>query len=140
MPDRIAQTVGDARAFLEAVDHPGRREDALILCDLMERLSGWPPRLWGTSMVGFGHYHYRYDSGHEGESFRVGFSPRRANMVVYIMPGYYDFTDQLARLGPHKMGKSCLYLGRLNKIDLDVLSEMITLGLKRLEDQYPTTK
>lgn len=125
--------------FLMQVDHPGRREDALLLDGLFRRVTGWQPRMWGPTMVGYGAYHYRYKTGHEGDSLATGFSPRKANMVLYIMPGYADLAEPLARLGPHKLGKSCLYLGRLKAVDLAVVEEIIRAGLVDLAAKYPVT-
>ncbi|MBO6539811.1 MAG: DUF1801 domain-containing protein [Rhizobiaceae bacterium] len=118
--------------FLNAVEHPGRREDALVLNKLFCEVTGYEPVMWGASIVGYGRYDYTYESGLSGSSLATGFSPRKANLVVYTMPGYSDFGPILDRLGPHKLGKSCLYLGRLNKIDLDALGELIRAGLADL--------
>ena len=118
--------------FIAQVPHPGRREDALVLDRLFRRWTGYQPRLWGTSLIGYGMYHYRYDSGREGDFLATGFSPRKANMSIYIMPGYTDFSEILSELGPHKTGKACLYIGRLSKIDLDVLGVLVRAGLKDL--------
>ena len=104
----------------------------------MSAITGLPATMWGPSIVGFGRYDYRYDSGHSGSFFRTGFSPRKANLVIYIMPGYQDFSDLLARLGKHRIGKSCLYVNKLADIDLDVLEEIIRAGLARMEELYPS--
>lgn len=127
----------DVDDFVNAVEHPGRREDALVVLEMMRRVTGLEPRMWGATLVGFGSYHYVYESGREGDSFRLGFSPRKAKMVVYIMPYTSDFDGLLAKLGPYKMGKSCLYLGRLNKVDLDVLEQIMVLSLKLMAERYP---
>jgi len=123
--------------FLMQVPHPGRRADAFELDALFREVTGWTPQMWGPSIVGYGAYHYRYETGREGDMCATGFSPRKANMVVYIMPGYQDYSNILARLGPHKLGKSCLYLPRLAKVDLDVLRELIRAGLDDLARIYP---
>jgi len=123
--------------FIESIDHPTRRADALALLELMQRVTGWDPVMWGASIIGYGTYHYKYDSGREGEFMRTGFSPRKANMVVYIMPGYTDFSEILGRLGKHKLGKSCLYINKLADVDLDVLEELIRAGLADMEKKYP---
>ena len=94
--------------------------------------------MWGPSIIGFGDYHYKYESGREGDSMRIGFSPRAQNISVYIMPGYQDFDDELSRLGKHKMGKSCLYIKRLSDVDEDVLREMLVKGLRLMEEKYPS--
>ncbi len=95
--------------------------------------------MWGGSIIGYGQYHYVYDSGREGDFLATGFAPRKSNMVVYIMPGYADFSEILTRLGPHKIGKSCLYLGALTRVDLDVLAELIQAGLDDLQRRWPIT-
>lgn len=138
MSDAVTMPTGKSVPdFLNAVDHKGRREDALVLDALFQRVTGWAPQMWGPSIVGYGAYDYTYETGHSGTSLATGFSPRKANLVVYIMPGYANFSAILDRLGPHKMGKSCLYLGRLTKVDMDVLGELIAAGLKDLNDKWP---
>lgn len=124
-------------AFLETVSDPGRRSDALELCALLERLSGEPPVMWGPSIVGFGRYSYRYDSGRGGTMCRIGFSPRKANLVLYIVDGFPEYADLLARLGKHKTGKSCLYLSRLEHINLAVLEQLCSASLAELARRYP---
>ncbi|WP_261394739.1 DUF1801 domain-containing protein [Mameliella alba] len=123
-------------AFLDTVEPARRREDAGVLDGLFREVTGWQPVLWGTSILGYGRYDYTYASGHSGQSLATGFAPRKANMVVYIMPGYADFQEVLSRLGPHRLGKSCLYLGALSKVDLDVLSDLIRAGLADLGTRW----
>lgn len=125
--------------FIASVDHPVRRADAQVLLEMMTRITGEEPKMWGPSIIGFGQYHYRYDSGREGDFMRTGFSPRKANMVVYILPGYTDFSAILDRLGKHKLGKSCLYINKLDDVDLDVLEELIRAGLADMAAKYPET-
>lgn len=127
----------DVDDFVNAVEHPGRREDALVVLEMMRRITGLEPRMWGSTLVGFGQYHYKYESGREGDFFRLGFSPRKAKLVVYIMPYTPAFEPLLAKLGPYKMGKSCLYLGRLNKVDLAVLEQIMVLSLELMAERYP---
>ncbi|WP_229754813.1 DUF1801 domain-containing protein [Mameliella alba] len=126
-------------AFLDTVEPARRREDAGVLDALFREVTGWQPVLWGTSILGYGRYDYTYASGHSGQSLATGFAPRKANMVVYIMPGYADFQEILSRLGPHRLGKSCLYLGALSKVDLDVLSDLIRAGLADLGTRWVIT-
>jgi len=123
--------------FIEQLDHKTRREDAQALLHIMTRITGWSAILWGKNMIGFGHYHYKYESGREGDCFRTGFSPRKAHLVIYIMPGYTDFRDILSRLGKYKIGKSCLYINKLADINLNVLEELICAGLEDMEQKYP---
>jgi hypothetical protein len=125
----------DREAFLAGVE-PARREEAERLLTIFAEESGYPPRLWGGSMVGFGRYAYRYDSGHTGESLATGFAPRKAELSIYILPGYADFGAILARLGAHRTGKSCLYLRRLAAVDEAVLRELIRAGLRDLGQRW----
>ena len=133
-----AQADAEAMAFLEAVEHPARRADALALDALFREVTGWQPRLWG-SIVGYGQYHYVYASGREGDFLATGFSPRKASLSIYVMPGYRDFGDILSRLGKHKHGKACLYVNKLADIDTEVLAELIREGLDDLKRKYPVT-
>ena len=126
--------VGD---FLETVADEAQRADARTIIAMMERLSGEPPRMWGPSIIGFGRYHYKYESGREGDMARIGFSPRKGQTVVYLVDGYGDRADQLARLGRHKIGKSCLYIKRLSDIDVTVLEEMVVGSLAYMAKKYP---
>ena len=111
-------------SFLDAVAHPVRRADGKALRAMMERVTGAPAVMWGPSIVGFGTYHYRYASGHEGDMPRVGFSPRSANLVLYV-GGFPGYEAVLARLGKHKRSTACLYLNKLADVDLSVLEEIV---------------
>lgn len=126
-----------AADFIDAVDNPARREEARTVCAMMERVTGEPPRMWGPSIIGFGSYHYRYDSGHEGTMCRLGFSPRKAQLVLYILTGDTAQKGQLARLGKHKTGKSCLYINTLADVDMGVLEEMTRDALAHMNARYP---
>ncbi|MFN2118805.1 MAG: DUF1801 domain-containing protein [Anaerolineales bacterium] len=112
-------------AFLRAVKDEKRRGDAFSLLGLMREVTGAAPEMWGDSIVGFGRYHYRYESGREGEWFLTGFSPRRQNLTIYIMPGFERYRDLLKKLGKHRTGKSCLYLNSLSEVDLPTLKKLI---------------
>ena len=122
----MTETVEDLLARTEPAR---RRMDAERLLGLFSEVTGFRPKVFKPSVIGFGTYDYVYESGHSGTCYATGFAPRKANMVVYIMPGYADFEDILARLGKHKKGKACLYLGALSRVDLDVLGELILAGL-----------
>ncbi len=128
----------DPVEFVASVEHDTRRADAEVLLELIGRVSGYEPKMWGPTIVGFGRYHYVYESGTEGDSMVVGFSPRKANQVVYLMPGYEELTDMLDRLGKHKIGKSCLYINKLADVDLDVLEEMIAHSVTVMKSTYET--
>ncbi len=136
--NKTQPTAEDVTAYLETLPHPGRREDALVLLDMMARVTGETPTLWGPSIIGFGRYHYVYDSGREGDHFLTGFAPRKANMVVYIVPGFAPYDQLLSQLGPYKTGRSCLYLGRLKNIDLLVLEEIVSLSVALMKERYPS--
>ena len=112
-------------AFLDAIPDERRRADARLLIDLMTEVTGQAPELWPANIVGFGKYHYKYDSGREGDTIAVGFAPRKAQTVVYVT-GYLDnYADLLERLGPHTRGKGCLYLKRVADLDTAVLREIV---------------
>ncbi len=115
----------DVEAFLAAVPDDQKRSDSLVLLDLFRTVTGAPPKMWGAAIVGFGDYHYVYASGREGDWFVTGFSPRKQNLTLYSMGGYEPHGELLARLGKHKLGKGCLYINRLQDVDLAVLRELI---------------
>ena len=121
--------------YLSSLKNQSRARDARTLIPIMEQASGYEAWLSGT-MIGFGQYHYVYDTGHSGDAFVCGFAPRAQNTVVYIMPGFSTYEEYLSRLGKHKLGKSCLYLGALKNVDLDVLSEMVTDSVKIMQSRY----
>jgi len=124
-------------AFIEAVENPVRREDAKAVRAMMERVTGEPAQMWGPTIIGFGSYHYRYDSGHEGTACRLGFSPRKAELVLYVLTGEAEQEAQLARLGKHKTGKSCLYVKTLADVDMAVLEEITRGALAHMDERYP---
>jgi len=130
----------DPRDFVTAVENKTRRADAEVLLDFFARVTGMTAKMWGPSLIGYGSYHYKYESGREGDMLMTGFSPRKANLVFYIMPGYQDLSDQLARLGKHKIGKSCLYVNKLADIDMQVLEEIVRFGMDYLRKNYETVE
>ena len=123
--------------FLAGVLPPRRRAEAARLDALFRDVTGYCPRMWGPSIVGYGRYHYRYPSGREGDFLATGFSPRKSAISIYIMPGYGDFGHILSGLGPHSFGKSCLYIRNLDAVDLDVLGRLIRAGLDDLGNRWP---
>jgi len=134
--NKTVETDASVDAFIEAVENNSRRSDSRDLIVLMQTITGHEPRMWGPSMVGFGSYHYRYASGREGDFFITGFSPRKTALSVYVMPGLERYEKQLARLGPHKTGKSCLYLKNLDTVDRDVLKEIISDSVRVMREKY----
>ena len=123
---------GNVESFLDRVEDGQKRKDSLELLGLMREVTGRVPEMWGESIVGFGTYHYRYESGREGDWFLTGFSPRKQALTVYIMPGLQRYGPLLEKLGRHKTGKSCLYIRRLADIDMAVLRELVTLSVEQL--------
>lgn len=133
-------TEADPRRFIAAVEPEKKRAEAEQLLAFFNRVTGLKPQMWGGSIIGYGRYHYKYESGREGEFMLTGFSPRKQNLSLYIMPGYRfgDMQDKLARLGKHKLGKSCLYINKLADVDLDVLEEIVRDGVTYMRGAYQT--
>ena len=127
---------GNVEAFLNAVEHDKRRIDALALLKVFKELTQEEPKMWGTSIVGFGQYHYKYDSGREGDFFITGFSPRKTSLTLYIMNGFDRYDELMAQLGKHKTGKSCLYIKKLEDIDMEVLKMLIQESVKYMKNKY----
>lgn len=125
-----------AVAYVKSIEDTTTRKDAQELVKLFKEATGWKPVMWGN-MIGFGSYHYKYDSGREGDMFATGFAMRKSGPTVYIMPGYEDYSVLLEKLGPHKLGKSCLYLKTIADIDQAVLKKLIKAGLRDLKKMYP---
>lgn len=123
-------------SFLENVPDEKVRKDCFDLVKLMEKATGFPPVMWGPSIVGFGQYHYKYESGHEGYSCLAGFSPRKQNISLYIM-GFDTRPALLDKLGKHKAAKGCLYIKRLSDIDLQVLEQLVKESVGYLQQKYP---
>ncbi|MCZ7557208.1 MAG: DUF1801 domain-containing protein [Bacteroidia bacterium] len=126
----------DVHAFLESIPDAARREDCKVLYALMKNATGLEGCMWGDSIVGFGTYHYVYDSGREGDWFLTGFSPRKQNLTLYIMSGFRNYQDLLKGLGPCKTGSSCLYVKRLSDIDQSILTRMIDDSIRYLRKKY----
>jgi hypothetical protein len=124
---------GEVTGFIDGIENETRREDGRALLGLMRKVTGEEPKLWGPSMVGFGTYHYRYASGREGDYFKVGFAPRKSNITLYLMSGMVGYDDLLATLGPHKAGKSCIYIKRLDDLDYDVLVTLIERSVAHID-------
>ena len=120
-------------AFLDAVENEQKRDDCYALLKMMQDITGEAPKMWGPSIVGFGNYHYKYESGREGDFFKAGFSPRKQNLTLYIMGGFSKYDELLAKLGKHKTSKSCLYIKKLEDVDKKVLSQMVKDSYKRMD-------
>lgn len=127
--------------FLAAVPDPSRREEAAVIDALLRKVTGCEPKMWGPSIIGYGSYNYKYDSGREGTMCRAGFSPRKAAMTIYLMGNYCDrqaeVDDLFARLGKHTTGKSCLYIKKLADVDLEVLERLVAISWQIMNAKYP---
>jgi len=122
--------------FLKKVENPSKREDSYQILELMKEVTQEEPRMWGESIVGFGSYHYKYESGREGNSMLTGFSPRKQRFSIYIMSGFEKYGKLLNKLGKFKTGKSCLYVNKLRDIDKKVLKELVSESVKYMKERY----
>ena len=129
-------TDASVEAFLDAVEDERKRSDARVVAGMMAEITGATGVMWGSSIVGFGSYHYRYASGREGDFLETGFSPRKRALTLYVMAGFSEYDDLLGRLGKHTTGKSCLYVKRLSDIDLDVLRELLERSVAHIREKY----
>lgn len=120
--------------YLACLEPDQKRKDAMAINAMMRRVTGEVPKMWGNSIIGFGKTHYQYDSGREGDWFLVGFAPRKANLVLYIMPDFKQFAALRKKLGKHKTGKSCLYINKLADVDMDVLEKMVTQSVAHMRE------
>jgi len=124
-------------AYLAAIEDDGRRADCEQLREIMERLSGASAQMWGDSIVGFGTHSFTYASGRKVDWMEIGFSSRKRDLTVYLLPGLDALAEQLGRLGKHRLGKGCLYLKRLSDVDMDVLEELVAVSLHQLRSREP---
>jgi hypothetical protein len=136
---KTAATKVSVSSFIAAVENDTRRADARTLVQLLKKITGWKPQMWGPTIVGFGAYHYTYETGHSGTICAIGFSPRKANLVIYVadFPGKAEL---LKKLGKHKGGlEQCLYINKLADVDIDVLSQILESGLAEMKKTWPVT-
>jgi hypothetical protein len=133
---KTKKTDASVQAFLDAVEHPTRRKDSFAILEMMGEITGTEPAMWGSSIVGFGTYHYTYASGREGEWPVVGFSPRKRNLTLYIMDGFEGYDGLLDRLGKHKTGKACLYINKLADVDRDTLRELVRQSFEHVKKTH----
>jgi hypothetical protein len=124
--------------FIENVDNPKKREDAFRLLDIFTETTGYPAKMWGPSIIGFGAYHYKYDSGHEGDAPLVSFSPRKAKISLYFATGDTEREALLKEFGKHTSGKACVYINKIADIDVEVLKALINQSVAFLKERYPT--
>ncbi len=126
----------DVEAFIDSIE-PERQDDCRAIMKIMADATGAPATMWGASMVGFDRYHYKYASGREGEWFITGFSPRKRDLTLYIMAGFTRYDALLEKLGPHKTGKSCLYVKRLDDLHLPTLKQLVKQSVAHMRKTYP---
>jgi len=127
---------GDVEAFLNSVPDDRKRQDSFTILELMQEVTGKEPEMWGDSIVGFGSYHYKYESGREGDWFLTGFSPRKQNLTLYIMSGFDEYDQLLSKLGKHSTGKSCLYIKKIEEVDVDVLKKLVKKSVAHMEETH----
>jgi hypothetical protein len=134
---KTKQNRASVSAFLKSVENDQRRKDSQQLLAMMKAVTGKAPKMWGDSIVGFGAYHYKYKTGREGDWMVTGFSPRKQNLTVYIMPGFSKYQALLKRLGKYKTSVSCLYLNKLDDIDRKVLKQLVARAYQDMQKIYP---
>ncbi|MBM7551167.1 DUF1801 domain-containing protein [Thalassobacillus pellis] len=127
----------DVLEFIENVENPKKREDAYKLLDIFTDTTGYEAKMWGPSIIGFGSYHYKYESGHEGDAPLVGFSPRKANFSLYFATGDPEREKLLNQLGKHKSGKACVYINKLADVDVEIIKALIRQSVTFLQETYP---
>lgn len=135
-PNQTVETDASVEDFMKTVENEGRRRDAYALMQIMRRATGVEPKMWGPAIVGFGRYHYQYESGREGDMLRVGFSPRKANLALYLIAKDARFDDMMKDLGKHKTGASCLYVNKLSDIDVAVLEELVSRSWRLAHEKF----
>jgi hypothetical protein len=133
---KTKKSADNVEDFLNKIEDPKKKEDSFAIINIMKEVTGEDPVMWGSSIVGFGNYHYKYASGTEGDWFKTGFSPRKQNLTLYIMSGFEEYNTLMEKLGKYKTGKSCLYIKKLNDINTDVLRELISRSLLMLDRLY----
>jgi hypothetical protein len=134
--NKTQATAQSVSAFLDAIPDETKRKDAKTVAKMMKAITGEAPKMWGPSIVGFGKYHYKYDSGHEGDMCVTGFSPRAAALTLYIVPGFLASEPVMKRLGKFKTGKSCLYIKKLSDIDMKALEELVAGSVAYMRAKY----
>ncbi|MBT8190003.1 MAG: DUF1801 domain-containing protein [Bacteroidia bacterium] len=123
-------------SFLESIENDQKRKDSFRILEMMRKLTGKEPVMWGSSIVGFGEYHYVYETGREGDMMKIGFSPRKQNLTLYIMPGFDRYAELMSSLGKYKTGKSCLYIKRLEDVNLEVLIDLMQSSYDHMTKKY----
>ncbi len=133
---KTKETKASVEKFLNSVPDSKKREDSFIILEMMKKITKEEPKMWGSSIVGFGNYHYKYDSGHEGDMCITGFSPRKQNLTIYFMPGLESQSVLMNKLGKFKNRGSCLYINKLEDVNLKILKELIENSVKQMKKKY----
>jgi hypothetical protein len=136
---KTKQTDKSVTEFLNSIEDEGKRKDSFAIVDLIEKATMLKPKMWGSSIIGFGSYHYKYDSGHEGDTCIVGFSPRKQNLTLYLH-GINDYENLLEALGKHKTGKGCLYIHKLEDVNTTILKQLISKSVESVKKKYKLNK
>jgi Domain of unknown function (DU1801) len=136
---KTKQSDASVHDFLESITNQQTRNDCQTIVQIMEKATNSEPKMWGAGIIGFGTYHYQYASGREDDWMRIGFSPRKQNIVLYIINGYLEYEELLSKLGKHSIGKSCLYIKKLSDINLPTLEKLIQASVQHMSEKYPIT-
>ena len=135
--NKTTETSANVHEFIDSIKDETKRKDSLVMIDLIKKQSGHEPKMWGPSIIGFGKYHYKYDSGREGDGPLVGFSPRTSALTLYLSGQFEKRDELLGKLGKHKTDKGCIYIKKLSDISTTILEEMITNHIKHILEIYP---
>jgi hypothetical protein len=133
--NKTVPTDQSVEQFLNAIEDEKKRKDSFAILELMREVTGLEPRMWGGSIIGFGSYHYKYDSGREGDTMMAGFSPRKQNLTIYNMGGFAQYDELLQKLGKHKLGGGCLYIKRLDDVDVSALKSLIEASFNHVQQK-----
>ncbi|HEX2548610.1 MAG TPA: DUF1801 domain-containing protein [Gammaproteobacteria bacterium] len=135
--NKTTETNKDVTEFIEKVSNETKRDDSFRLIEIFKSITGFDPKMWGPTIIGFGSYHYKYASGHEGDAPITGFSPRKDSIVIYLHPVFPKRDELLKKLGKHKVGKACVYFKKLDDIDVAVMEKMIAASIQENRKEYP---
>jgi hypothetical protein len=135
--NKTVETENSVAEFLAVISDVKRREDSTFVIDLLSKLSGFEPKMWGSSIVGFGIYHYKYESGHSGNAPLAGLASRKNALTVYLASNFEEKEALLSQLGKHKSSKSCLYIQKIEDIDIDILSQLVQKSIEQIRELYP---
>ena len=133
---KTTETTLSVSDFIKKIPETERQKDALVIVDIMEKQSGFPAKMWGPAIIGFGSYHYVYESGHEGDAPLVGFSPRKSEFALYLSSAFEKREELLKQLGKHKSAKACVYIKKIEDIKVDILKKMVAASLKYYKAKY----